>query len=58
LIAVVSANAYFFVFLGAVVICLVAAIAAPRHNRPCPRCAVEIAVSARWCRTCGYELPL
>jgi Uncharacterised protein family UPF0547 len=47
---------YFIALLGILAICAIATIVAPRNRRPCPRCDLRIAVSARRCRTCGYEL--
>jgi hypothetical protein len=33
-----------------------ATVVAPRPQRPCPRCEARIAVAARRCRVCSYEL--
>ena len=40
---------------AALAIFALATVVAPGPRRPCPRCDVRIAVSARRCRACGYE---
>jgi Uncharacterised protein family UPF0547 len=47
---------YIIAVLGALTICALATIVAPRPKRPCPSCDVPIAIAARRCAGCGYEL--
>jgi Uncharacterised protein family UPF0547 len=47
---------YMIAALGALAICALATVVAPRPTRPCPRCDVRIAIAARRCAGCGYEL--
>jgi predicted RNA-binding Zn-ribbon protein involved in translation (DUF1610 family) len=46
---------YLLLFLGAVSICLVAALMARPATRVCPGCGDAIAIQARKCRACGYR---
>jgi hypothetical protein len=48
---------YTLFFLVAFAICAAATLVAPGPRRPCPRCEVDIALSARRCRSCGYWQP-
>jgi hypothetical protein len=48
---------YFIALLGALSICALAALVAHRPKRPCPRCELRMAIAARRCRFCAYELP-
>jgi hypothetical protein len=51
----VDPSVYVLAVLVALAICALATIVSPRPTRPCPRCDLDIAVSARRCRSCGYE---
>jgi hypothetical protein len=46
---------YVLAVVVALAIFALATVVAPGPRRPCPRCDLRIAVSARRCRACGYE---
>jgi predicted amidophosphoribosyltransferase len=52
----VSGGIYFFALVMTLAICVVGGMMAHRPKRPCPRCNERIAMSARRCRHCGYEM--
>jgi predicted RNA-binding Zn-ribbon protein involved in translation (DUF1610 family) len=52
----VSGGLYFFAFATALGLCVIAGLLAHRTKRPCPRCGEQIAMSARRCRHCEYEI--
>jgi hypothetical protein len=47
---------YMVALLGALGICGIATQVAPSQKRACPQCSVRIAITARRCRFCGYQL--
>jgi len=46
---------YLSLFLGAVVLGIVALKVAPAVRRTCPECGSHVAVSKRVCRHCSYR---
>lgn len=46
---------YLTLFLGAVVLGIVALIVAPGIKRTCPECGSHVSISKRVCRVCRYR---
>jgi hypothetical protein len=46
---------YLILFVGAIAVCLSAAIAWRPPTRACPSCGGDTPIQARRCRRCGYR---